>query len=262
VTVADAACPAALRQQIVEYVLERKPEKSELLAAAMKQLPARLQTSVSEELAGSPQGAEALLNLLEKGIIAGRLSQNQNITKKIDALKSEPLKTRLTSIAQSQPPANQQLDKLIADRRAIQDKTQPDLAKGQELFKKHCAVCHQVKGQGQMIAPNLDGIGQRGLERVLEDVLDPNRNVDVAFRTGTLALDDGRVLSVLVRREEGETLVVVDAQGKESQIPKADIERRSNSSLSLMPANVAEIIPPEELPHLIGFLLEQKAKQP
>lgn len=259
---ADGTCPAALRQQLAAAVIDRKVDRIELLMNAMKQLPARLQTSVSEELAGSPQGAEALLNLLEKGIIAGRLSQNQNITKKIDALKNEPLKTRLTSIAQSQPPANQQLDKLISDRRAIQDRTQVDLAKGQELFKKHCAACHQVKGQGGMIAPNLDGIGGRGVERVLEDVLDPNRNVDVAFRTSTLALADGQVLSVLVRREEGETLVVADAQGKESQIPKADIERRANSSLSLMPANVAEIIPPDELPHLIGFLLEQKAKQP
>ena len=34
----------------------------------------------------------------------------------------------------------------------------------------------------QEIAPHLDGIGNRGLERLLEDVLDPNRNVDQLFR--------------------------------------------------------------------------------
>ncbi len=261
--VADPACTSVLRRQISAAVVQRKQdEQLKFLTESLKLIPARLQTMVCEELAGNLEGAEAFLSLLEEGKVAGRLSQNPTVVKKIDALKSEPLKSRLTSIAQQLPPVNEQLDKLIAERLATQQKAAVDLARGHELFKKSCAACHQVQGQGGMVAPNLDGIGGRGLERVLEDVLDPNRNVDIAFRTSTLALTDGRVLSVLVRREEGETLVVVDAQGKEFQIPKSDIERRSNSALSLMPANVAEIIPADELPNLIGYLLEQRAKQP
>jgi putative heme-binding domain-containing protein len=132
------------------------------------------------------------------------------------------------------------------------------LAKGQELFKKNCAVCHQISGQGAVIGPQLDGIGLRGTERLLEDVLDPNRNVDVAFRTTTIALNSGKVFAVLVRREEGETLIAVDQMGKEIQIPKSEIDQQSRSSFSLMPANVVEIIPAAELPHLIGYLLQQR----
>ena len=43
-------------------------------------------------------------------------------------------------------------------------------------------------GKGNRIAPQLDGIGSRGLERLLEDTLDPRRIVDQAFRTSVLTL--------------------------------------------------------------------------
>ena len=64
----------------------------------------------------------------------------------------------------------------------------------------------------------LDGIGVRGVDRLLEDILDPNRNVDQAFRTTQLALKDGQLIAGLLLREEGEVLVLADAQGKEVRI--------------------------------------------
>jgi putative heme-binding domain-containing protein len=92
----------------------------------------------------------------------------------------------------------------------------------------------------------------------LEDILDPNRNVDVAFRTTTLRLSDGRVISGLIRREEGSQIVVVNAEGKESTISKADVEEQQKTSLSLMPANVPEIVPADEFADLVAYLLGQR----
>ena len=51
-------------------------------------------------------------------------------------------------------------------------------------------------GSGGLVGPQLDGIGNRGLERLVEDVLDPNRNVDRAFRTHLLTLKNGDVITV------------------------------------------------------------------
>ena len=72
--------------------------------------------------------------------------------------------------------------------------------------------------RGPKIGPQLDGIGVRGLDRLLEDVLDPNRNVDQAFRATTLTLKNGQSLTGLVLREEGAVIVLADAQGKEQRI--------------------------------------------
>jgi len=112
-----------------------------------------------------------------------------------------------------------------------------------------------------LVGPQLDGIGNRGLERLLEDVLDPNRNVDRAFRTHTLALRNGDIFSGLPRREEGELLVLADSTGKEISIPKKDIQDRRESDTSLMPENFGEVIPLLDFNDLMAFLLSKRGSQ-
>jgi putative heme-binding domain-containing protein len=156
------------------------------------------------------------------------------------------------------PPRDAQIKQLIDARRESFKKLEPDLATGRLLFEKHCAACHRLEGKGTKIGPELDGIGQRGLERLLEDVLDPNRNVDQAFRSTLLTTTDGRALTGLVIAEEGEILVLADAQGKPQRIAVSEIAERAISPLSPMPSNVAEQLAEEQFYHLIGFLLAQR----
>ncbi len=73
---------------------------------------------------------------------------------------------------------------------------------------------------------------------------------------------DGRVLLGLIRRNEGETIVLADSKGKEFTVAKADIDEQQLSTLSLMPANVGETLPPEDFQHLLAFLLAQQQKPP
>src|SRR5262249_22123368 len=147
------------------------------------------------------------------------------------------LKERVAGLLKGLPPADQRLNDLIARRRAGFGKSQRDAAGGAKIFEKNCAICHQMGGQGARIGPQLDGVGVRGADRLLEDLLDPNGNVDQAFRVTNLALNDGRVVSGLLIKEEGAVLVLADAQGKEVRIPKESVEERTIAQLSPMPAN-------------------------
>ena len=115
---------------------------------------------------------------------------------------------------------------LLNRRRDAILKAKKDAALGAQVFTKNCANCHQVGGQGAKIGPQLDGVGVRGLDRLLEDVLDPNRNVDQAFRQTTLTTKKGQVLSGLLLKEEGEVLVLADSQGKEVRVTKDEVEER------------------------------------
>src|SRR5204863_2220666 len=116
----------------------------------------------------------------------------------------------------------------------------------------------QLANKGAKIGPQLDGIGIRGVERLLEDILDPNRNVDQAFRTTILNLTNGQIVSGLLLREEGAVLVIADQQGKEVRVPKNTVEERSVSPLSPMPANFNDVISEAEFYHLLAYLLEQR----
>jgi putative heme-binding domain-containing protein len=134
----------------------------------------------------------------------------------------------------------------------------PDPTRGQSLFQKHCAICHRLGGQGAEVGPPLDGIGLRGLDRLLEDLLTPSRQVAQAYRRSTLLTVEGRVLTGLVLREDDEAVVLVDAEGKEKRVPARDIDSRRLTTLSPMPANLAETISESDFYDLLAFLLNQR----
>ncbi len=128
---------------------------------------------------------------------------------------------------------------------------------GQQIFKRDCAACHQLGGQGTVVGPQLDGINRRGLERVLEDVLLPNQNVDHAFRSHLLLLDDGQVLVGLVQAEDAASVQLTDQQGKSVTIPVDRIEERQVTQQSLMPTDIAHPYSDTTLFALMVYLQEQ-----
>jgi putative heme-binding domain-containing protein len=255
----DPSIPDANRVKMgYAITVDADGEYLENLREVMKRAPSRLQTTIAETLAGDATGADALLALVESGHAAPRLLLAANVSSKLETLNNTKLAERVAAATAKLPPVSDTLDKLILQRRLTFAKAAPNLEKGQAVFTKHCAACHQVAGQGAVVGPQLDGIGNRGLERIIEDVLDPNRNVDVAFRTTTLRLEDGRVLSGLFRRAEGTQQVFADNLGKEFTVAKDEISQEQKTALSLMPANVPEIVPAEEFNDLVGWLLSQR----
>ena len=293
--IADVSLPESLRDQIAAAVINRrtgtlarpdgeptsskgKDDKKDataksarpttLLVSAVKAIPERLQLRLAESLASDAIGANELLKLAQDGHVSPRLLTRPSIKQRLDAIKSDDLHKQVAEVTSGLPNEDEALRKMIDQRRTLFLSAQsnaevaqrPSLEAGAALFTKHCALCHQVAGKGVLIGPQLDGIGQRGLERVLEDVLDPNRNVDVNFRTTTVVMKDGKIFSGLIRREEGATLVMVDNKGKEFSVTVADIDERVKSNLSLMPTNVHEVVNEREFLDLVSFLLSQRQK--
>ncbi len=291
--IADVSLPESLRDEVAHDVArdrrpdahvrsDSKPTTKEgtdrpdvgvrstqtLLLAVVKAIPERLQLRLAESLASDTTGANALLRLVKDGHVSPRLLTRPSVKQRLDTIKSEELQKQISELTSTLPDEDEALRKLVEQRRTVflsaqsnQDTAQrPSLEAGTALFTKQCAVCHQIAGKGTIVGPQLDGIGQRGLERVLEDVLDPNRNVDVNFRTTTVVTKDGKIFSGLSRREEGATLVLVDNKGKEFTVPLADIDERVKSNLSLMPANVGEVLTEREFLDLVSYLLSQRQK--
>src|SRR5262249_21676843 len=146
------------------------------------------------------------------GKASPRLLQDRAVETKLNEAKVPNLKERLAKLTAGLPPAEERLQDLINQRRDGFPRAKPDAEAGGKHFEKHCAVCHQLAGKGAKVGPQLDGVGVRGLERLLEDVIDPNRNVDQAFRTTVLATKDGRQVTGLFLRKEGEVLILADNQ--------------------------------------------------
>ncbi len=147
------------------------------------------------------------------------------------------------------------LDQLITARAAAFQQANPDPAAGAAVFAAHCAACHQIGGEGGLLGPQLDGIGARGVERLCEDILDPNRNVDAHFHLHVITLKDGSTVSGFLKAEAGQVLILADAAGNETRVPKADVKKDDILPQSLMPAAFGQMIPEPDFANLLAWLL-------
>jgi putative heme-binding domain-containing protein len=251
----------ALRTRAAKALAEsNQPAAHAALVAALQTVPARLAVTIAVALADSPRGANTLLDAVQQGKASARLLQMTAVALRLHAIDGGKLKPRVEALTRGLPSADARLAEVLKARAANFRTAQPDAKRGQAVFTQHCAACHQIGGQGAKVGPQLDGIGNRGLERVLEDVLDSNRNVDAAFRATVVNTLDGRTITGLVLREEGQVLVLADSAGKEVRIEAKDIDKRTSSPLSPMPANFDTAIPEADFQHLIAYLLTQRAK--
>lgn len=232
-----------------------------MVVETLRRSPERAQPKFALALATTKPSAEALLKEVESGRVSARLLQNQSLKEKLNASKADNVKARMTKLTQNLTPLNEQLQKLIDQRAKAFNSNKGAAAKGVAVFEKNCAVCHQLDGKGALVGPQLDGVGARGAERIMEDVIDPNRNVDGAFRSTLYELKDGEVASGLFRREEGELLIYADTAGKEHSLARKDIKERRQSELSLMPEGLIEAMTPVEFNDLIAFLQTKTAEK-
>jgi putative heme-binding domain-containing protein len=254
--------PVAYREGVADVLASQNAVNAQTsVVAALKTLPLKSQEKLAYTMASAKFSAETLLAGIESGAISPRVLQRVGVNNRLKASKPRDWESRVQALTAKLPPADDAREKLLAERRSAYAAAPGKADAGKLIFAKHCAVCHRISNEGALIGPQLDGIGQRGLDRLCEDVLDPNRNVDRAFRSTLLVLKDGEVTSGLFRREEGELVVLAESTGKEITVAKKDIAERRESETSLMPENFGELMTATEFADLMSFLLSNRAAE-
>jgi putative heme-binding domain-containing protein len=259
---ADGAAPPPLREQAAQQLgqLDRD-EARDALVTCLKSAPAPIAVVVAAGLAGHQASAVALLEEIQQGHASAGLLLEPAVAQRLKSSGLPDVAQRIAALTADLSPQDNRIARLIADRRAAFLAGSFDPHEGRAVFAKSiCANCHRVGETGATIGPALDGIGVRGVDRLLEDTLDPSRNVDAAFQTIMIISAGGQTLSGFGLREEGANLVLNDAAGKQIRIPLAEVEERNSSNLSPMPTNVIEQMPEVEFNALMAYLLSLKSQ--
>jgi putative heme-binding domain-containing protein len=91
---------------------------------------------------------------------------------------------------------------------------------------------------------------------VVEDILDPGRNVDPLFRMASVTLRDGEVRSGFNPRRDAAGVTLADAAtGRDFRIANDELARFEPSAASAMPAVFENSLPVRDFHDLLAFLL-------
>jgi putative membrane-bound dehydrogenase-like protein len=150
-----------------------------------------------------------------------------------------------------------------ADRRAQQDAlkkqlgprvlAQASLGNGRRVFSKTCQNCHRLFGTGGEIGPDLTGSNRANLDYILENMLDPSAVVGRDYQVTVLALNDGRVVQGMLKKETDSALTLQTLNDL-VVVPKSEIEERSLSNTSMMPERQLDSLSRDEIRDLVAYL--------
>lgn len=224
------------------------------LGDAFSQASADLALGLALALAKSDDGATTLIDLAARGRVRPALLRHRHV---VLALEKRPaaLRERAAALTQALPPEDARLDALIAQRLGAAGGFKTDAARGATVFTTHCAVCHRFRDTGGNVGPSLDGIASRSLQRLVEDILDPSRNIDPAFRLTTLTLKNGESKSGLNYRESVDRVQLTDpSNGRTIELARADLASATPSPVSAMPAAFESVLSEQEFFDLLDYL--------
>jgi putative heme-binding domain-containing protein len=230
------------------------------LASQLKTAPQSLAVAIGAALAGYGDGANLLIESVRKRDCSPSILVERSVRDRLAQTNPSGWQSIVADLTAGLPSPDQSIAKILRERTAAWPNHKVNIEAGKKLFETNCANCHLLNGIGGKVGPNLDGIGVRGGERLLEDILDVSRNVDAAFAATRLDLSDGRVLTGLVLRSEGGITVMADELGKELRINDKEIEKRTPLKASPMPADWGTKLKEKELFDLMGYLMRGDKK--
>ena len=132
-----------------------------------------------------------------------------------------------------------------------------DSVVGKAMFVKHCSRCHMHGTEGKTIGPNLTGMAVHPKHELLTHIIDPSRSVEGNFRIYTVVKTDGLVINGMMSGESRTAITLIDAEAKEHNIAREDIEELVRSRKSVMPEGFEKQMTAEELSSMLQFLTDK-----
>jgi len=231
------------------------PRVTSVLIALHPKLPtAALQSHVRDVLLSRPASAAAWLAAVDCGDIPAEVTPLEQIRRV--ALFADPGLDALVAKHWGQLHSATREEKLAEVRRLNNDlRAGPgNFESGKRLFKKHCASCHELFGEGTRIGPDLTTANRQDRDFLLVSLVDPSSMIRKEFVSLIVQTTDGRVLTGLPVAREAGGITLVDAQNQRWAIGSGQIDGLRESPVSLMPNDLYRQLPPQDLRDLFAYL--------
>ncbi|MEQ1861468.1 MAG: PVC-type heme-binding CxxCH protein [Chthoniobacteraceae bacterium] len=129
-----------------------------------------------------------------------------------------------------------------------------DAARGRELFKQQCFICHRLKGEGLEVGPDLAMTADKPIDWLLTAIFDPNAAIEDRYKAQTIKLKAGGEMAGLISAETANNVVLKLPGGVELPVLRGDIASQQPSNRSLMPEGVETVMKPQDVADLLAWI--------
>ncbi|MEZ6092394.1 MAG: c-type cytochrome [Pirellulaceae bacterium] len=249
------ASPTSLQEASVDAIASLPAdEASHHLLAIYPRVDASVAPRIVDILSGRKVSAQQLLEAIASGRFPpGILGANQAM--RIKALGDDDLTKRLESVWGSiRSERNPQRTEVLRAVEQLARAKSGDPERGWIVYRRVCAQCHQLHGEGHAVGPEITRNGRGNFEQLLSNILDPNLVIGTGFVSTTVLTVDGQVIAGVVTEKSDDKIVLKVQGGRVETILSDDIESERQTGLSLMPEGLEKQMTEQELLDLLALL--------
>jgi len=246
---------AVLRLEAIRTLASRQDAESQKLLAEIAGNATESVTHRAEAIVGLAHAVETHRDLLSE------LARDENQILRREAIRClRELGSASDELAEPRRPPSDDIDTwmdLLGEG--------GDAEIGRRVFFSpkgaNCSRCHSYDGRGEAVGPELTGIGsQLTRRRLLESVLQPNREVAPRYSPWLLETIDGQVYTGLSMprpysgEKEGISERFVADDGTQFILQTRDIQSRRQLKTSIMPTGLEQSLTVDDIRDLLAFL--------
>ncbi|MCC6492728.1 MAG: c-type cytochrome [Pirellulales bacterium] len=267
----------AVGERLIEVLHSQEPEQVKL--AAVEALAAHASDKTTEPLLSAYDALSPLLRSRVREVLFSRPESALRFLAMIDEGALSPAEAPVDQLGRLALHKNEAIDALVrkhwgnigpgsteeklATMRRYNNDLRPgggDPRQGKELFTKHCAICHQLHGEGAKVGPDLTTANRQDLAALLGNIVDPSAVIRREYMNYVVLTSSGQVYSGLLAEQNAASIVVVDAKNQRIEIPLDEVESVEESEVSLMPERILEALAPQQIRDLFAYLQQDFGK--
>jgi putative heme-binding domain-containing protein len=129
-----------------------------------------------------------------------------------------------------------------------------DAQAGRVIYRERCAICHRLGNEGHAVGPDVVTMKTAGKEKLLVNIIDPNREVAPNFQSWSVETTDGETVSGLLLKDSGGSVTLATGGGAEATFIRAQVRKLSPQAISLMPEGLEAGLITKQMADLLEFL--------
>jgi len=226
------------------------PDVAKTLIQRWPTMGPTLRMRAAEALLSRNNWTSSLLDAIEDG----QIGRGELDPARIALLKVHPNEVIAARVSKLFTSASNQARQMVIKNYQSALELTGDPGNGKVLFKKHCSACHRLENVGNQIGADLNGIRNRGLDAVLLNILDPNREVKPKYLTYVLVDLDGRSVTGMISDESANSITIRKPDGTSSTLLRSEIDLLKSTGLSFMPEGLEKQINKQQMADLLTYL--------